>query len=71
MSSSIGKKASEPLINSTYSFFLTIFTVYVMREIMNSRLFTFLYLSLDVGLHMGRIILLSPTIISLMLTRSS
>jgi hypothetical protein len=38
--SSLNSKASEPLINSTYSFFLSIFTIYAMQEILNSRLFT-------------------------------
>jgi uncharacterized membrane protein len=42
--SSLSSKASEPLINSTYSFFLAIFTIYVMHEIMNYRLFPFSYM---------------------------
>jgi hypothetical protein len=41
--SSLSSKASEPLINSTYSFFLAIFTICAMHEIMKSRLFTFSY----------------------------
>jgi hypothetical protein len=34
--SSLSNKASEPLINSTYSFFLALFIIYAMHEIMNS-----------------------------------
>jgi hypothetical protein len=41
--SSLSSKASEPLINSTYSFFLAIFTICAMHEIMKYRLFTFSY----------------------------
>jgi hypothetical protein len=40
----LSSKASEPLISSTYSFFIALFTIYAMYEIMNSRLFTFPYL---------------------------
>jgi hypothetical protein len=28
----LSSKASEPLINSSYSFFLTVFTIYVLLE---------------------------------------
>jgi hypothetical protein len=42
--SSLRNKASEPLINSTCSSFLALFTIYAMYEIMNYRLFTFPYL---------------------------
>jgi hypothetical protein len=82
----LSRKASEPLINSTYSFFLAIFTICAMHEIMRYRLFTFLYMYprcwfacigcllsriciLDVGLHMGRIALLSPAVIAWLLSR--
>jgi hypothetical protein len=41
--SSLSSKASEPLISSTHSFFLTIFTICAMHEIMKYRLFTFSY----------------------------
>jgi hypothetical protein len=41
--SSSSYKASEPFLNSTYSFFLALFTIYVLHEIMNFRLFTFSY----------------------------
>jgi hypothetical protein len=69
--SSWSRKASEPLINSTYSFFLALFTIYVLHEIMNSRLFTFPYLYPRCGLHMGRIALLSPAVIAWLLSRYS
>jgi hypothetical protein len=69
--SSLSSKASEPLINSTYSFFLAIFTIYAMHELMNSRLFTPSRIcTLDVGLHMGNIALLSPTVLILLLSRN-
>jgi hypothetical protein len=68
--SNLSSKASEPLINSTYSFFLSIFTIYAMHEIMNSRLFTLLHY-FHVGFYLGRIALLSPSIIALMLSRLS
>jgi hypothetical protein len=38
--SSLSRKASEPLINSTYASFLDLFTIYAMHGIINSRLFT-------------------------------
>jgi hypothetical protein len=41
--SSLSSMASEPLINSTYFFFLAIFTICAMHEIMKYRLFTFSY----------------------------
>jgi hypothetical protein len=69
--SSSSSKASEPLINSTYFAFLALFIICAMHAIMNYRLFTFSYLYLDVGLHMGRIALLSPAVIALMLSHPS
>jgi hypothetical protein len=42
--SSSSSKGSEPLINSTYSSFLALFTIYAMHEIMNFRLFIVPYL---------------------------
>jgi hypothetical protein len=68
--SSLSSKASEPLINSTYSFFLSIFTIYAMQEIMNSMLFTLPHY-FHVGFCLGRIALLSPTVIALMLSQLS
>jgi hypothetical protein len=65
--SNLSSKASEPLINSTYSFFLFVFTIYEMQEIMNSRLFTLPHY-FHVGFCLGRIALLSPTVIALMLS---
>jgi hypothetical protein len=41
--SSLSSKASELLINNTYSFFLAIFTICAMHEMMKYRLFTFSY----------------------------
>ncbi len=67
--SNLSSKASESLINSTYYFFLSIFTIYAMHEIMNSRLFTLPHYFVWVCL--GRIALLSPTVITLMLSRLS
>jgi hypothetical protein len=43
LSSSKGKRASESLINSAYSVFITLFTIYFMHEIMNYRMFNFPY----------------------------
>jgi hypothetical protein len=62
--SSLSSKASEPLTNSNYSFFPTPFTIYAMHEIMKSRLLLSRICTLDVGLHMGRIALLSPAVIA-------
>jgi hypothetical protein len=66
----LSSKASEPLINSTYSFILSIFTIYAMQEIMNSRLFTLPHY-FHVGFCLGRIALLSLAVIALMLSRLS
>jgi hypothetical protein len=65
--SNLSNKASDPLINSTYSFFLSVFTIYAMQEIMNSRLFTLPHY-FHVGFCLGRVALLSPTVITLMLS---
>jgi hypothetical protein len=42
--SNLSRKVSESLINSTYSFFLAIFTICAMHEIMMYWLFTFSYM---------------------------
>jgi hypothetical protein len=68
--SNLSTKASEPLINSTYSFFLSIFTIYSMQEIMNSRLFTLPHY-FHLGFCLGRIALLSPAVIAFMLSHLS
>jgi hypothetical protein len=68
--SSLSSKVSEPLINSTYSFFLSMFTIYAMQEIMNSRLFTLPHY-FHVGFCLGKIALLSPAVIALMLSHLS
>jgi hypothetical protein len=67
--SNLSSKASEPLINSTYSFYLY-FTIYAMQEIMNSRLFTLPHY-FHVGFCLGRIALLSSAVIALMLSNLS
>jgi hypothetical protein len=67
---SLNSKASEPLINSTYSFFLSIFTIYAMQEIMNSRLFTLPHY-FHVDFCLSKIALLSPAVIALMLSHLS
>jgi hypothetical protein len=66
--SNLSSKASEPLINSTYSFF-SIYLLF-MQEIMNSRLFTLPHY-FHVGFCLGRIALLNPAVIALMLSRLS
>jgi hypothetical protein len=66
--SSSSSKASEPLINSTYSFFPAPFTIHALHEIMKYRLLLSCICTLDVGLLMGRIALLSPTIIAWLLS---
>jgi hypothetical protein len=54
MSSRKGKRSSEPLNNSAYYFFLTLFTNYAMHEIMNSRMFSLsVSFSLDVDFAYG------------------
>jgi hypothetical protein len=45
--SSSSSKASEPLNNSAHYFFLALFTIYVMHEIMNSSMFIFPHLFLS------------------------
>jgi hypothetical protein len=43
-------KASEPLINSTYYFFLALFTNYFMHKKMSHSMFTFHIISCDIRL---------------------
>jgi hypothetical protein len=68
--SNLSSKAREPLINSTYYFFLSIFTIYAMQEIMNSRMFTLPHY-FHVGFCLGRITFLSPAVIACMLSHLS
>jgi hypothetical protein len=68
--SHLSSKASEPFINSIYSFCLTIFTIYAMYEIMNSRLFTFPYQDPRCWFAYGSIALLNPAVLVLLLSRN-
>jgi hypothetical protein len=68
--SNLSSKASEPLINSTYSFFLSIFYYLCNARILNSRLFTLPHYFMSVFC-LGRIALLSPAVIALMLSHLS
>jgi hypothetical protein len=69
--SSSSSKASESLINSSYYSFLALFTYYFLHKMMSHIRFTFPYLYRRCWLHMGRIALLSPAVIALMLSHLS
>jgi membrane associated rhomboid family serine protease len=50
ISSTLSSKASESLINSTYYFFLTLFTYYFMHKMMSHNRFTYRIISCDLRL---------------------